>query len=216
MILVNLLPYHLRPIKRTPIPYIACMIAAVLIIGAIALVILSDASKISSAKGELEAHKKELDKLRDVVEENNNLVKQKQQLAKKMLTIEEIVSGRIIWSKQLYNLAKLTPENFWFSDINVSTAPFKEEKKSIDPKTKKPKVTVITVPKPVLNVSGYVAPTVSGTKLVHPLIYATQRDKEFAEVFKFLSSDFEDTDFQGFPVKEFSLVYVIGSWSNGK
>ena len=116
-------PYfkHLRPVKRTPIPHI---LSVLVLLGAIAgMVVLFGwiHAQVIGARYELEGVQGELAKLQDVVDEYNQLLEDKQRLASKIKAIEEIASDRIIWSRQLYNLNRLAPDNLWYTDITVAT-----------------------------------------------------------------------------------------------
>lgn len=219
MILINLLPEELRPIKRTPVPYI---ISGGALIGAVAgmvLLFLSGLATQSSLKAELKKNNDELAALKPVVDEYNQLQEEKVNLRDKIETIQQILSDRKIWSEHLHQLATLTPENVWYSQIRVYQKPDKKtvqkidpktQKPEIDPKTNQPKTEIKNIKVPVLEVSGYVVNDATGTANVAPLSEATSKDPEFSKHFKFENvSKLEDTEFKGFSVRSFTLQYQI-------
>ncbi|MCL4691593.1 MAG: hypothetical protein KJ060_03680, partial [Candidatus Hydrogenedentes bacterium] len=140
MIRINLLPHHLRPIKRTPLPYIACAgLFVILLLGIFSSFVTTQATVMAETK-ELRRLETELQNLQNVVNESNRLEQLKLQLAGKINTIDEIVKDRIIWSRQLWLLAQLTPPNFWYSEIEVTTKNYTNQEPVLDPQTGKPKV----------------------------------------------------------------------------
>ena len=73
MIRINLLPEELRPIKRTPLPY---LVSSAVLIGAcvlMALMFLSGWATIQSKKAEYAKNEEEFAALKAVVEESNAL-----------------------------------------------------------------------------------------------------------------------------------------------
>lgn len=217
MIRINLLPHHLRPIKRTPLPYIVVGLGAILAVAYIAFSFMSTQLHIMNLKAELAAHKKELDEKKEIVEESNRLEKMKLQLADKIATIQEIAANRIVWSRELYNLARLKPDNR-YTEVAESTKTYTSQEPQIDPKTgkqkinettKKPEMKTVNVSKPILRVSGYVVSTPDKPSDVSPLTDALSDDPEFSAMFLMEPPSFSDTDFEGFPVKKFTLEFQI-------
>lgn len=218
MININLLPHHLRPIKRTPLPYIAVGMVAVLAVLGIVYSFVSTQARIMGMQSQLAQYQKELDEKKKIVEESNELEKLKLQLADKISTIQEIASNRIVWSRQLFNLSRLKPDNFWYSEIAESSKTYTMQQPEIDPKTGKPKINEATkkpemksvsVTKPILRVSGYVVSGPDGRSDVSPLTDALSNDPEFAGMFQMEPPSFSDTEFSGFPVKKFTLEFQI-------
>jgi len=144
-----------------------------------------------------------------VVNESKRLTALEEELAVKITTINEIIQARILWSRQLWNLDRLAPENFWYSGIKVAKKPYTEQVMVIDPNTKKQVSKEVTVQKPMLQVSGYVVATQGSTSDVSPLALATEQDPEFSSLFQLDTSSLKDTDFEGQPVKSFTLEYFI-------
>ena len=162
MIIINLLPENLRPIKRTPLPHLLSLLVLFVALGALAFLFVSKTAEIAGKRGELQAAEAELEGLRDIVEEYNALSAKKQQLENKINVIQEILSDRIIWSEQLHKLATLAPENFWYKRIRETSKSVPVEEVVIDAKTGQPeldkdgrqKVTRRNVRRPLLEISG--------------------------------------------------------------
>ena len=218
MISINLLPHHLRPIKRTPLPYIAVGAIAVLALLYIAFSFISTQAQIMGKQAQLAAHQQELEEKKKIVEESNDLEKLKLQLADKIATIQEIAANRIVWSRELFNLSRLKPENFWYSEIVETSKTYSMQVPDMDPKTgkqkineatKKPEVKTIPVTRPILRVSGYVVASGDGRSDVSPLTDVLSSDPEFVKMFQMEPPSFSDTDFEGFPVKKFTLEFQI-------
>lgn len=219
MILINLLPEELRPIKRTPLPYIITGGGLLLSIAGMALVFITNMATHSGLNAELATNNQELTRLQPVIDEFNALSNKKLELQDKIETIQEILSDRKIWSEHLHKLATLTPDNVWYSRIRVYSKPERRQQQRINPETKKPeldaktgqpKMETVNVSVPVLEVSGYVVNDDTGTANVAPLSDATSRDPEFAQHFKFDNvSKLEDTLYKEFTVRSFTLQYKI-------
>ena len=209
MITVNLLPYELRPIKRTPLPYILSGATFVLVVGVVAIVFVKNIADIAGATRTLNEHKAELSQLQPVVEDYNAIVKKKLQLAEQVQTINEIASDRIIWSRQLFNLNRLVPDNMWYDEIDVGVRPFTETHLVFNERTKKNEMVTERVDRQVLALSGYVVPGEDGQASVSPFTLATENDPEFSELFQLELSTFKDTIFEEVGVREFKLEYVI-------
>lgn len=219
MILINLLPEELRPIKRTPLPY---LVTGGLLAGAVAVMALMFVGALATQAGlksEFNSLEAELAKLTPIVDEYNQLQEKKVTLKDKIETIQIILSDRKIWSEHLHKLASLTPDNVWYSRIRVYPKPDKMTRQKIDPQTKKPeidpktnaiKTEVVNIKVPVLEVSGYVVNDETGTANVAPLSEATSNDPEFSKHFAFDNlSKLEDTEYKGFAVRSFTLQYKV-------
>jgi len=208
MIHVNLLPEELRPVKRTPIPYILSAVVLIVAILGVYMVYANTQSQIESVNAEYLNAKAEFDKLSQVVEDYNTMIELKRTLSTKIATINEIVQDRIIWSKQLYNVSRLLPDNMWVGEIEVTTKKDTETRMVRDPKTKELKPERVPVTRRVMNLSGYVVEGEEGSN-VTPLINAVETDEEFSEMFELISPSLVDTTFSDFPVKEFTLEFEI-------
>ncbi|NLN92331.1 MAG: hypothetical protein GX130_03350 [Candidatus Hydrogenedens sp.] len=219
MIRINLLPKELRPVQRTPIPHIVSLLilAAVLVFMNNVYTDLRLERTIVTSK--VDKTNKELSGLQEAVEEHKALIKQKALLQRKILAIQEILEGKTVWSEQLHQLASLTPENIWYKRIRVTSKKFSEEQPAIDRKTGKPvmdartnspRMTRVSVDKQILEVSGYAIDDEHGMSSTSTLAARTSNDKEFSSYFELHNSKIGDTDFNGYPVREFTFEYIIG------
>ncbi|MCF6286413.1 MAG: hypothetical protein L3K26_14655 [Candidatus Hydrogenedentes bacterium] len=218
MIVVNLLPEELRPIKRTPLPHLLSLMLLAFAVAGMGLMFFGKLGEISDRTQELVQAKKGLDELKDVVDEYNALSEKKLQLENKINVIQEILSDRIIWSKQLHGLASLTPENFWYKRIWVTYKTVREEhvvidektgKPEIDKRTKKEKVKTVNVKRPMLEISGYVINNEEGSNKINPLTFNTTEDPEFASIFTLDRPQILDAEYNGYAVRGFVLEYEI-------
>lgn len=209
MITINLLPHELRPVKRTPLPYILSGATFAATIGIIAIVFLNNMANVARETSTLNGHKAELTRLQPFVEEYNQISQKKLQLAEQVQTINEIASDRIIWSRQLFNLNRLALKNMWYDGIDVSVKPFTETHTVYNPTTKKKETVTERIDRQVLSLTGYVIPGKDGQSSVSPFTLATEQDEEFASLFQLELSTFKDTMFEEVGVREFKLEYVI-------
>jgi hypothetical protein len=215
MININLLPWHLRPIKRSPIPYVASLLLAGLAVLALAGMWVNNQARIVEQRAILKDNTEKLQALQDIVDEYERLEKQKVELAEKVTIINEILADRIIWSRQLWNVSRLTPDNFWYSSIAVKDKQYTETRKEINPQTKKEEVKKTTVRRPILELTGYVIEGADGTSDINPLTFKMQDDKEFSSIFQLDLPKFQDTLFEDYKVREFTLEYLINQGGRG-
>lgn len=220
MIIINLLPEALRPIKRTPLPYILSIGFFIALMLGAGLVFLGVRGRVSTTLDDLNARKTELATLEPIVKESNELTDKKLGLQTKITTIQEILSDRIIWSQQLHSLASLTPDNIWYSRIRTTSQTASQSTIKLDPKTGDPVVNPKTgevqyervrVKQPILEISGYVVTDAQGNNNIFPLTERTSQDEAFSSQFTFIRPWLQDTEFEGFPVRGFTLEYVIGT-----
>lgn len=211
MIKINLLPLELRPIKRTPVPYILSFLVLFIAVLAMAVLFVQIHGRIGDKRDELAKHEKELKDLEPTVTEWNGLVEMKRQLSEKTETINQIAKDRIVWSKQLWNLSRLTPGNFWYSGMKVDSTMLSEIVATVDPATGEKKETTQKRPVTYLVVSGYAIEGPDGRKEVSDLPLATENDQEFSKLFRFEELSFNDTEFSEghYPVRKFELRYVV-------
>ncbi|HOV72458.1 MAG TPA: hypothetical protein P5318_04330 [Candidatus Hydrogenedentes bacterium] len=209
MITINLLPYHLRPIKRTPLPYILSTLVLVLVLVALSVLWLQGQARISAKNAEFEQHKKELAGLQAIVDEFKRLSEQKTRLADKIQIIQDIVADRIIWSRQLFNISRLTPDNFWYSGIAEKQRTIKENRMVFNEQTGKEEMKSVTVPQRVLELKGYVITGADGSNDIYPLTFNMEQDPEFAGLFQLSLPKLVDTEFKGYRVRNFTLEYLV-------
>lgn len=217
MILVNLLPHELRPVKRTPIPYIVVaglIIAIVFFLGSTWLGLFTELNRV---KGEISAKEAELTSLQHIVDEYNALSDSKIALQDKVQVIEEILQGRKIWSEHLQRLTALTPDNYWYDTIKETTKTIPTQVIKKDEKTGKPLLDANgreiyetkRVKTRMLEISGYTIRNEEGNFNVFELSELTSSDEGFNSHFVLESPTIEDTEFDGFEVRRFTLEYII-------
>lgn len=210
MITINLLPHNLRPIKRTPVPYMLSGLAAAVVLAWMAYLGGNDILAKIQAANALAQNKSEWADLKPVVEQYNKLSRRKIQLAKRVTTINEIASDRIIWSEQLHHLARLALDNFWYDGIKVGKKTATEMRREYNEQTKEYELKNVQVTKDVLKVTGYVMAGVDGTSSINPFTIQTKEDEEFSKLFHLdLIVKLEDTEFEDVPVRRFELEYII-------
>lgn len=234
MIKINLLPEEFRPVKRSILAYFLSLVVIVLGVLIIFTIFLHYQRTISSLRAQLANLEKEFNSptklvneegevitLSSIVNEFKKLDKKRQELEKRVDVIKEILSDRIIWSQNLYLLAKLTPDNIWYDRIRVTWQTFKEKvikidpktrKPEIDPRTKEPKTEQKSVKRPILEITGYVVSGEQGERQISPLIENTTNPEvapEFVKQFTLMRPRIEDTEYNGFSVRKFTLEYLI-------
>lgn len=222
MIVVNLLPEELRPIKRTPLPHLASLLVLVLALAGMAATYLAMAADIGSRRDRLAATEQELASLADTVAEFKELKKKKEQLDRKISVIQDITKDRIIWSKRLHQLVSLTPDNFWYKSIQETTKTTTVERDQldekgnpvIDPKTGQVKTVRERVKLPYLVIAGYVAPDDEGSDDVNPLSFETSSDDEFSNLFVLESPEASFGEFRGRQIRTFKFNYRIAAGEN--
>jgi len=219
MIKINLLPFEQRPITRTPLPHIISLIILVATLFFMAQTYLKLNIELASANQQITKQEAALQLLESTVQKYEELEKQKKQLQTMVATIQVILKDRTIWSEHFYKLTTLTPENIWYKRLRLTERRFTEEKPSldakgnpvIDNKTGKPKMDKVQVPRSILEVSGYAVDDESGLSSTASLATNTTSDPDFAKIFQLYTSKITDTEFDGYPVREFIFEYLISS-----
>jgi hypothetical protein len=210
MITINLLPSELRPIKRTPLPYMITTVLVVLSLGWCLTKYTENVQEIGDLQTTLAQNKKELISLKDSVETYNKLAEEKKLLATQLKTIDEITSDRIVWSEQLHSLSRLALTNMWYSKMAVKTRVSTISVEVVDPESGKTKSVKEKISENVLTVEGFVSPDSEGRTSISPFTSATELDPDFSSQFQFIDfSMSDDIPFEEVTVKEFSLEYLI-------
>lgn len=217
MILINLLPEHLIPQKRTPLPYILSVIGLAAVLAVLFSLWNEKRAEASDFRGRIAEQQAEKQRLQPFVDRYREVQAKIKTLDDKAATIQDIVSDRIVWSKQLYLLDRLKPDNMWYSRIRVTDKQRRESVPDIDPKTQKQKIgpngepayKQAIVKRPMLEVIGYVVTTEDEYIDIGPITVATSQDPEFSEQFRFDNADFEDMTFKDVPVRQFTLLFDI-------
>ena len=217
MITINLLPPELRPIKRTPVPYIVSGAILAIAILAVVAIYLQNVASIYSANASLEKHKQERDELQPIIDEANQLADKKKELQEQVEAISEITSDRIIWSEQIYHLSRLALENLWYSEIEVAPRTTTITVQEYDPQRKKTVPKRVRQTKQYLVVHGYVVPGESGRPDIGPFTVEAERDEEFTRTFTLDPNVFLlDTSFEGNAVREFGLEFLVKTGGSSK
>ena len=210
MITINLLPSELRPIKRTPLPYILTTVLVVLSLGWCLTKYTDNLQELRGQEKTLAQNEKELLSLKESVETYNKLSEEKQLLASQLNTIDEITSDRIVWSEQLHSLTRLALTNMWYSNMAVKTRVSTITKEIVDPESGKKKTIKEKITENVLTLEGFVSPDSEGRTSISPFTSATELDPAFSSQFQFIDfSMSDDIVFEDVTVKEFSLEYLI-------
>ena len=219
MIRVNLLPPHLRPVRRSSLPYLITFLIAALLFLYIVFSYTSARIAIARAETKRDALKAQLASKQHIIDEVDRLNSEKKALANKIKVIQNITKNRIIWSRQLWNLCRLRPSNFWYKDISVVTEVHTEQrlvpvKQKRSKKTKKV-MKKVQVTKEYLIIEGYVIEDDKGNNDVNPLLEATTKDPEFSSLFKAEPAMWKADTFGDTPVQFFRFRYEIGKWNTG-
>ena len=217
MIVVNLLPEELRPIKRTPLPHLVSLLVLALVLVAMAGAYIAKAAEIGDASTRLADTEQQLAQLADTVKEFNDLKLKKRQLDRKIKVIQDITQDRIIWSKRLHQLVSLTPDNFWYKSIQEVSRTITVErvqldeagKPVIDTRTNQPKTVRDRVRQPYLVVAGYVAPDDDGVDDVNPLSFKTSNDEDFSSMFILEAPEASFGEYAGRQIRTFKFNYRI-------
>lgn len=212
MIRVNLLPDHLRPVRRSLVPYLLSGGVLVIALLAMASIFVAKQADIIRRNAELASLNNQLKTLDAVITEWKHLEAMGQQLETQVETIEEITRDRIIWSEQLARIGGLTPPNVWYSRIALDKKTFKETQTVRDSQGQL-QTKEIPVVKPILRLEGYIVRLVTDqgelAMDVNPLMRAMENDPDFSEMFRLEPPSFTDTMFQNHPVRKFTLECVI-------
>ncbi len=209
MIRINLLPQELRPITRTPLPHIislAVLGAALFFMFQVYMSLRGELSGINTQVAQQEAA---LELLAATVEEHEELEERKKQLQVMVETIQVILEDRTVWSEHLHQLATLTPENIWYKRIRLTSRRFTEERPRQDPRTGQTRIERETHERLVLELSGYAVDDETGLSSTATLATNTTVDPDFASHFQLYTSRIIDTEFDGYPVREFLFEYIV-------
>ncbi len=218
MIRINLLPHHLRPIQRTPLPYILSAAVLVATLAFMATWFMSVAAEYRAVDRNYEEARTALASLAPVVEEYNGLVKEKVKLQEKVETIRPILQDRLLWSQWLHQLAKLTPENIWYKRIQTVTRKVQMDMPKLNSKTGQPErdqasglpiMEKVPVDRQFLQVTGYAVEDESGRSSTAALAESTRNDDEFSRKFTMSSPRIEDTEFEKYAVRAFTFEYEV-------
>ena len=210
MLKINLLPEELRPRPRSVMPYVCTLALAIVVVVYCLATFVTLLARNSALQKEEVSIQARIDEVWGSVEAVEKLEIKKRQLNAKEKAIGRIMGDRIVWSKVLYDLAGLVPEDIWLRDL-------KEEIKIVQVKVPNPDLEsaqkTITVPRQrrKFKVGGYaLSPKAeSGVQLVGELVRAMEASEEFSEQFRAPTPQrVDDDEFEGVSVKKFEI------WTN--
>ncbi len=208
MISINLLPHELRPFTRTPLPHIvslAILGASLFFMMQVYLGLSAEANSINSQIAQQEAA---LDLLAATVQEHEELEQRKRELQTVVEMIQKILEDRTVWSEHLHRLTTLTPDNIWYTRMRLTSRRFTEEQRVVDARGET-RTERVTRDRRVLELSGYAIEDETGRLTTAQLATNTTIDPEFSEMFELVTSDFEDTQFDGYSVRKFDFEYLV-------
>lgn len=209
MITINLLPEAMRPVKRTPLPYMITGALGVLALLAMAGAWLLAHQAYAAQQEELRKAQTQLTTFKEIIDSSNKMEQEKKKLEPKVQVICEIASDRVIWSEQLWSLSRLTPDNIWYSGITVDMRSFKESTPIEDPKTKEIKLKTISVKKPILEIKGFIVPDKDASTQINPLTWGLENDPAFSKTFRMQPPKLDYADMYGMRVRSFTLEYLV-------
>jgi outer membrane murein-binding lipoprotein Lpp len=195
----------------------AALIAGVVVFVALFSIGGANKARIERKKTEFADLEAELQRVRQSADKVRELEAKQASIAAKNDAIEQITSDRIVWSEQLYYLAKLLPNDTWLKDIEVE---HKTRKKTVpipDAKEGEPTTKQIVVPYQSLKLIGYAMSYKDemGVNLVGVLVRAIEDDTSFGVHFRNPEPRLvKDEDFGGVSVKEFEVNCEIFAVKN--
>jgi len=208
MINVNLLPPELRPLRRSPLPYIVVAIVGAAVVIALLSMYTANRLQIANKQRQLDDLKAELQRVREAAEQVKELEAKEASIAMKDRAIKEITSDRIMWSEQLYYLARLMPEQVWLKDIEVETKSRTIMVDVPDAKEGEPKTKPKVVPYQSLKLTGYALSHAEeiGVNYVGVFVRAIENDPQFSSIFTSPEPRLvKDEEFGDVHVKEFEV-----------
>jgi len=121
MITINLLPKKYVPKKRNLIPHVAIAALAAVLFLWFGSSLATTYATIGKSEQELEQLRKDLAEVEDVVKQVKKLENDKLLISQKEKAVEQIMSGRTVWSHELYVLAGLVPDGIWLEHVGMSS-----------------------------------------------------------------------------------------------
>ena len=121
MIDINLIPKELIPKKRNFLPHLIMAALAVILLSLYGSSLAITYAELGSKDGEIESLKSDIAKLDYVVARLDELQQQKNLVQDKERAVNQITSGRTVWSHELYTLAGLMPRDIWLEKVELSS-----------------------------------------------------------------------------------------------
>jgi Tfp pilus assembly protein PilN len=149
MIDINLIPKSLIPKKRNFLPHLVIAAIAVILLSWYGSSLAISYAELASKDGQIASLEEDIAKLDYVVERLNELNRQKKLVEDKEKAVNQITSGRTIWSHELYVLSGLVPKDIWLEKVELSS---------------RRRPVTVTVPNPKAHVQGE-PPTLTKTEV---------------------------------------------------
>lgn len=121
MIEINLLPESMRKEKKEWPKEILLFFIGGFLIGILILAWIFSSIQIIVVNGRLSHLEREWKELLPVTEETSALMEKKQQLEERVMIVETLTKGRLLWAKKLNQLSNLIPEGVWLSSISLES-----------------------------------------------------------------------------------------------
>jgi len=154
MIEINLLPAELRPRPRSPLPYLMTIALAIAVVMYCLIAFVGKWRTISDFENRIAELDVKIEQVRDSVNAVKQLEDNYRRLSAKRAAISTIVSDRILWSKVLYMLPQLVPDDVWLSDLKESVQNVPVTIENPDPEARQRTITKnITIRR--LEIAGY-------------------------------------------------------------
>ena len=191
MIKINLLPRELVPKNRNFVPHVSIAIIAAVLIFWFGGSLAANFSELSAGETKLAQLKNDLAELDDVVKQVKKLEQDKFVVSQKEEAVEQIMTGRTVWSHELYVLARLVPSDIWLESVGLSSRkrPVTIDVPNPNPQPGQPPTIKKTVIQsfPALRISGYALSPhrEKGVELVGRLIRNMKENETFSRRFMF-------------------------------
>ncbi len=198
MININLLPKELIPKQRNFIPYIALAGIAALMVIMFGTQLVVKSIQLKRGAQSLVEIEGQISELQDVVNQVEQLEREKLLVSKKEGAVEQIMSGRTLWSYEMYTLAGLVPEGVWLDEIKISTRrrPVTVQMPNPNRKPGQPPTIEKTVVQafPALRMTGYALSPQreKGLNLIGEFIRNIKRDEVFS--LRFIAPEMRSID----------------------
>lgn len=192
MIIINLMPEELRRKKRTPLPHLLSLLALALTLAGVAMLYLAKQSEVSAVQAEIDKLDAQFAQLQPVAKEHATLTEAQGQLVDRVIAIKEIIADRVIWSERLARLAKLTPNDYWYTRLWITQKDYPVTKQKVSTETGQPEVDkegkpvmeTVKEKRDVLVVEGTMLKGSKNMQSPYEFAQKTKTDPEFSKVFK--------------------------------
>ena len=121
MISINLLPKKFVPKKRNFVPHVAVAALAAVLFLWFGSSLATTYAALGESQQEIARLRGDLAQVEDIVKQVKRLEGDKQLISDKEKAVAQIISGRTVWSHELYVLADLVPTGTWLEHMGMST-----------------------------------------------------------------------------------------------